>query len=282
MLIDPKSSLHLLTYIRKQSYTLANPLSEQVKESIQNAYNLLSDGPKTEDKKAIEFQNLVAHLILQAYNDPHGEYSGILDELVGLSGPLFDKSKAKIITPPSTPPSKIEEMDVDAEQEESEEPLTPTDILIDICVGLLSKPSSLLREVGIQCFKVFCQEITSKGMEVIFSVLSSKEGLFDLMVDDEDEEDEDEMEIDDESWGAEPERKADAKFAETEEDRKLLAKIKEINDANAQAANNQANNDDSDDEEGLDDDQMEAFDEKLVEIFKEKKRLKSLKKGNAQ
>jgi hypothetical protein len=134
----------------------------------------------------------------------------------------------------------------------------PHDVLLDVLLGLLSGGDKILREAALSCFEGVCAGgIGAEGVKVLFEVLYAKndnagEELFERVDDEEDTADEEEENVDDEEE------------SEQEDEVTIIAPVTgEVVDS----------------DDGLDDDEMAAFDDKLVEIFKEKKRLKDEKKG---
>lgn len=87
------------------------------------------------------------------------------------------------------------------------------------------------------------------------------------------------MEIDDNPQTAEESEEDEDDDDEGEDNEEVDEELRlKIREALGNAAIN-GEEEDSDEEEFLDDDQMEAFDEKLAEIFRQRKEIKSAKKG---
>ena len=57
--------------------------------------------------------------------------------------------------------------------ENTEEP-QPTDVLIDILISFLARPSVLLRSVAEQAFAVFANDVTKAGLEIVLEVHDSR------------------------------------------------------------------------------------------------------------
>ena len=152
--------------------------------------------------------------------------------------------------------------------EDSEE-LNPYDVLTDIVVGLLAKPSALLRNVCELVFKTFSDGLTKNGIQLLFDIFEKKE--------EKEEETGDAMDVDEEDSGdsdsdeSSEDSDADINIAE---DEKMLQGI----DFASLQANMKAEASDSDELSDLGDDEMQAFDDKLVEIFKQRKEMSQAKK----
>ena len=162
-----------------------------------------------------------------------------------------------------------------------------TELLVEIILGFLSKPSNLQRKLSEQIFSSFAANMTSKGLTLLLDVLLTPEtvsgagDLFDNQIEDEDEvgeEDEDEQEgnkedeDDEESADDNEEDEADEDLdvsmdddADEELDSALSAALgtkKELTNGN----------DESSDEELMNDDEMMALDDNLATIFRQRLR----------
>jgi hypothetical protein len=133
----------------------------------------------------------------------------------------------------------------------------PHDVLLDVLLGLLSRSDRIIRDATMSCFESVCAGgIGEEGVKVLFEVLDAKndtagEELFERVDDDEDTAESEEDDDDEEE-------------SEQEDDVTIIAPV---------------TGETVDSDDGLGDEEMAAFDDKLVEIFKEKKRLKDEKKG---
>lgn len=214
------------------------------------------------------FELLYSLVILQVHAG-ETDALGVLEELQICYDKVF-KSK---------PPSPDEE-DVDA-----------SEVLVEILLSFLSKPSVLLRKLAAQVFSSFVDRITDKGLGVMFGVLETKESLggqSELFDRDSDEDGEDvemevgdsdmevtEMDIDenedegdeDEGSGSEDEDGTDEDEDEDEEQDESEAAKLEAALSEALGAH-KATEDDSDSD--MDDDAMLALDEQLANIFKQR------------
>ena len=164
----------------------------------------------------------------------------------------------------------IEEKSTKKKRKLEPEPLPPVDVLTDVLISFLAKPSQVLRNLANDLFAIFAPKATESVLEILFDVLNAKQGvegadeLFEqagsnseddsLSTTDEDEQEQDETDDDDEN---------------TAVDQELKEKIE-------QALKNEG----QEELEDLNDEEMESFDQKLAEIFGQRKALKKMKKGN--
>lgn len=159
------------------------------------------------------------------------------------------------------------------EIEEEEEQLDPIDVIVDILVSFLTNESPVLKNLAEQVFEIFSHKLTKQSLEMLLNILASGEDKKDdeLFGEDEDDSEDDDVEMIDMDDIDEVESEDD----EGDVDEELRQKIEEA--MKAQGINAL---DDSDEE--LDDDAMAAFDDKLAEVFKQKKILKTEKTSMQQ
>ncbi|RCH82572.1 DNA-directed DNA polymerase, partial [Rhizopus stolonifer] len=143
----------------------------------------------------------------------------------------------------------------------------PIDVIVDILVSFLTNESPVLKNLAEQVFEIFSHKLTKQSLEMLLNILSSGDDkqADDLFGEDDEDEEDDDVEMIDMDDVEEIESEDDE-----EVDEELRQKIEEA--MKAQGINAV---DDSDEE--LDDDAMAAFDEKLAEVFKQKKIAKSEK-----
>ncbi|KAF8934912.1 DNA-directed DNA polymerase [Dissophora ornata] len=229
------------------------------------------------------FELLFVQMILQLYVEPE-DSTNILGELHDCYDKVFASSSRK------TNGKKAA-----STEEDEEEEIQPVEVIIDILLSFLIKPSALLRHVSEQVFVIFCDKMTKTGLELMLSTLQTKDNKDDMFGEEEDGEDEDaeadahsqsdedeEDEDEDEEDSDEEEDSEDMEVDEEEDDNALVDE--EFRKKLAAALNVKDGDDDEDEseEELLDDDQMMAFDEKLNEIFKQKKLAKAQQKDAKQ
>ncbi|KAG0086769.1 DNA-directed DNA polymerase [Podila epicladia] len=219
------------------------------------------------------FELLFVQMILQLYVEPE-DSTNILGELHECYDKVFTTSK------------KANGKKADDDDEE----LQPIEVIIDILLSFLIKPSALLRHVSEQVFVIFADKMTKTGLELMLSTLQTKDNKDD-MFGEEDEEDEDaeadahnQSDDDEDSNDEDDEEEDESEDMDVDEDddedddsapvdeefRKKLAEALKVKDGD---------DDESEEEELLGDDEMMAFDEKLNEIFKQKKLAKAQEKG---
>ena len=150
---------------------------------------------------------------------------------------------------------------------------------MEILLGLLSKPSTLLRKLSEQVFASFASDMTSAGLKLILDVLltpetmKGAEDLFDNDMEDEDGDGESndsdkasEDEDDDEELEDEEDELGNAMDID-DADKELDAALSAALGTTKEAANG---NDGSSDEESMGDDEMLALDENLASIFRQR------------
>jgi DNA polymerase phi len=170
-----------------------------------------------------------------------------------------------------------------------------TEILVEVILGFLSKPSTLQRKLSEQVFASFSSSLTPAGLKLLLDVLltpetvSGAEDLFDHEMENaqegedggEDEEgegeDNDEEEVSESEGGEEDDDEAEdgMELDEDEDvvsndgsnDDELTAALSAALGTTKELANG---DDDSSDESLMDDDEMMAIDENLANIFRQR------------
>ncbi|KAG0239379.1 DNA polymerase phi-domain-containing protein [Mortierella sp. GBAus27b] len=239
------------------------------------------------------FELLFVQMILQLYVEPE-DSTNILGELHDCYDKVFASSGSKVANG-----KKATAGDDDDSNEDEEEEIQPVEVIIDILLSFLIKPSALLRHVSEQVFVIFCDKMTKTGLELMLSTLKTKDNKDDMFGEEEDEneedededaeadsqsgdeeDDEDESETEDMDVDEEADDDDDDDDAPVDEEfRKKLAAVLNVRDG---GDDDDEDNEDSSEEELLDDDQMMAFDEKLTEIFKQKKLAKAQQRDAKQ
>lgn len=206
----------------------------QVHDSVERGFEIL-------------FLNIILHTLI---NETEGV--AVLTELTDCYEKTFAANNKK---------SKKTKKVVDEEEEQ----LDPIDVIVDILVSFLTNESPVLKNLAEQVFEIFSHKLTKQSLEMLLNILASGEDSKqdeELFGDDEDESEDDDVEmIDMDNIEEESEDDGDV-------DEELRQKIEEA--MKAQGINAV---DDASDEE-LDDEAMSAFDDKLAEVFKQKKILK--------
>ena len=234
-----------------------------------------------QDKPALQALALLYSLVIfQLYNGD-SEALSILDELKL----CYDK----LIRHKDT-----EDSDVEA-----------SEVLVELLLSFISKPSALLRKVTHHVFSAFVSDITEGGLKLMTDVLESGESLRgQLQLFDQEPEDEEGMDIDDDD---DDRMDSDVEFvdmngeeghfnghlagdsdenddnedgddeSEEDDDEKDEEEAKKLDDALAKALgthrlDQDLNADESDSDADMTDSEMMALDSKLVEIFAQRKK----------
>ncbi|KAI8810771.1 DNA polymerase phi-domain-containing protein [Cladochytrium replicatum] len=253
----------------------------------------LSQEPASRDvlNQLKSLQNLLLYIILTSYRESD-DLVDVLQDLVKCHSLLYGKPKGN------------RKRKAPAEGDEDEEEPRPTDVLVDIIISLLSRPSAHLRTLSERTFRAFCGELTSTGLNLLIQVLQTEPGSIDFENNDEDDNvemvdgesaeagDGSEAEEGEEEPGESDDDEDDEGDDEEEDgdedtDLELRNKIQlalgpaalpiHMDMSDNDDADDNTEGDADDDDEAFDDDKMEQFDGKLAEIFKEKKRMKTEK-----
>ncbi|KAJ1647426.1 DNA-directed DNA polymerase [Coemansia asiatica] len=240
---------------------------------------------ETSVETALRFRALELFLgnicVLVAYSfDPNvrAEYIDMLPELKECSEKLvalLDTNSASAAAAKSKQSKKGKKTKKDNDEEEEPQPM---DVLTDIIISLLAKDSTSVRKLCVQVFTPFAGMITANGMDSITGVLEAKEGVSgeeggDVetqieMIDDIAVDSDEEMGGDNEDDGNGADDNANGEAVDEELRRKIeeaLGSSVDIDEREVSA---------SGDEEEFDDEQMKVFDDKLAEIFQQKKQMK--------
>ena len=229
----------LLKSIRKKVLILSknNDQKEKLAKENTEASGLLIE--------VSAFESLINHVLIQSYSDPTDLVS-LVEDLETCFKNMWQKEAI------SKKRKTSEEIDI-----------VPVDVLVDIFLSLLSKPSAPLRALILDIFKVFSSKISEKSLEIIFDVLKSANGpagaedIFEEDEEIEDMQDENKEEIT-------PDQ--DDNSSDTSDDELDVFHQEQIGE--------------EDDDNGLNDDDMEEYDSKLAEIFKQRSLNQTQKKGN--
>ena len=231
------------------------------------------------DTQLLSFELLYSLIILQVYNGESDALS-VLEDLKSIQDKILASAEKK--------PKKKK-----SDDSEDEEDVDASEVLVDILLSFLSRQSILLKRVAHTVFVAFAPFITPAGLDRCFDVLNASESmggqqeLFDVDNDDDDDEedvpscDDDELDsdvemIDNGEEGAEDDSEieimsdSDEEFEETDETRKLEEALRTV----LQPRDDDAN---SDSDEDMTDEAMLAMDEKINQIFKQRKEANSKK-----
>ncbi|KAI8647210.1 DNA polymerase phi-domain-containing protein [Parasitella parasitica] len=212
----------------------------QVHDSVERGFEIL-------------FLNILLHTLI---NEAEG---------VSVLAELIDCYEKTFSAPKNTQKKKAKKSQQDGEEEQ----LDPIDVIVDILISFLTNESPVLKNLAEQVFEIFSHKLTRQSIEMLLNILSSGENKHDggeLFGDNEEDSEDDDVEMIDMDDIDEVESEDD----EGDVDEELRQKVEEAMRAQGVHAV-----DDSDEE--LDDDAMAAFDEKLAEVFKQKKIAKNEK-----
>ncbi|KAL1960089.1 hypothetical protein VTO42DRAFT_261 [Malbranchea cinnamomea] len=250
-------------------------MNETISESLTSAFKTLKKISKKEQDKdqkkdsSIEaFKLLYSMTILQVYNGDADAVS-MLDELKLCSSKLLGSKKPK----PGQEPEAA-------------------DILVEILLSFASKQSQLFRRTSEQVFGAFTDHITASGLQSMIAVLEAKDSiagqqeLFENADDDDDVEMGDASELDSDVEvvdASDNESESSEEASEDEEDESEEdEELKDFDEKLAAALGTHRADKDAEASEGSDsdmnDDQMEALDEQLAEVFRARAQAANKKK----
>ncbi|KAJ5286666.1 hypothetical protein N7478_002352 [Penicillium angulare] len=259
-------------------------LQDSVKTAFKSLKKLSSKEKKGETSSISAFKLLYSMTVLQVYNgDP--DAVSMLDELEFCYSKFMDEKESK-----------------------KEDTSDASDALVEILLSFASKQSQLFRRMSEQVFGAFADQVTENGLESLISILEAKESLagqqemFEEQDDDEDVEevsenddvsndddedmpdaDDDEMDSDVEVVEAEDASDSDSDEEEEEEDEEDAAEVADFEAKLAAALGTHRGDKDidaeeSDSDEDMNDDEMEAVDEKLANVFRARRQVTSQQK----
>lgn len=253
--------------LKVDELSLAQSMDEDLMQLIVRGSNLITEIRKKEKKvqkseavnalflsQLTAFEHLVTHIVIQAYSDPR-EISGLVEDLEECFKKIWESGSGK---------TKKRKAD------SSEEEPAPIDVLIDILLSLLSKPSAPLRNLAVQTFKSFTCQMTEASFDVIFEVLTADNSGKGELFEEEDDEDMAEEDSDEES----DDDSSDEDSADDDEATEAKADVPDLLITSPPPADVE--------DDVLGDADMEAYDSKLAEIFKQKAQLKTAKKDLKQ
>lgn len=279
----PYKAIRAISTLQKDSnYNLAVEFDGVIEETLRGALKTLerirrklANPKKTSTISQLSSFELLYSLVILQVHAGETDALSVLDELQI----CYDKVvKSK--------PSSSDKNDLDA-----------SEVLVEILLSFLSKPSVLLRKIATQVFSSFVDRITDRGLGVMFEVLEAKESLggqselFDRDEDSDGEDREDvemddgdsdvevvEMDIDenedeeDENEGSSSEdddEDDDDDDADDDDDGQDESEVAKLEAALSEALGaHKATEDDSDSD--MDDDAMLALDKQLANIFKQR------------
>jgi DNA polymerase phi len=254
---------------KTDKYTFAIELDETIQETVKKACRSLERIKKKRLSQAssaseaatrlLSFELLYSLIILQVYNG-EADALGVLDDLQM----IYDKY--------------TEKEDNDGEEEE----VDASELLVEILLSFISKPSNLSKRLAQTVFQSFCSTIRFNGLQSMFQVLDTDENvegqqaLFDNDDDDdgvaeEAEEDDDDVEMldgsDDEGLDSDVEIISSPSDDEDDATTDNEAEQKKLETALAAVLQPADEGADSDSDADMSDDAMLKVDDHLSRIF---------------
>jgi len=270
---------------KRNSYKFVVDFDEEIAEALEKATKAVKKLRKKRtsnptDVQLLSFELLYSLIILQVYNGESDALS-VLEDLQSIQKKIL-KPETKVKKSKKGKIAKIEDEEMDMD-------MNPSEVLMDILLSFLSKPSMLLKRLAQTVFTSFCGSITRAGLERCFEVLGAKEGLDGqvLLFDNENDEDDDDAEEldsdvemlsnpegdddgDDSDFEILSASDSDSESDRNEEEaRKLEAALQTALSAHA--------GEDSDSDADLDDEAMLALDAQISNIFAKRKEASSKK-----
>ncbi|KAJ3207331.1 DNA-directed DNA polymerase [Dinochytrium kinnereticum] len=228
---------------------------ETIKKLAPNENASITDNYSTQYSRKLSVATLLTFIILQA-RITTDDLADVSEELLALAELLLKKetkdksSKRKSPTSSDSQPESIER-------------------LVDILISIISQPSQLFRKAAQSVFETFIEEITESTVDLLLNALKAK-------ADDEGFEIEEENSDDDingsEKNDDEEKESSDGTDVESQLEIPFVVSSFQPNESDGNDA-------DESDEDVVGDDEMEEYDKKLAEIFKEKKRISLIKKN---
>ncbi|KAJ6141553.1 hypothetical protein N7470_009943 [Penicillium chermesinum] len=250
-------------------------LQESVKTAFKSLKKLSSKEKKGETSGIGAFKLLYSMTVLQVYNGDADAVS-MLDELEFCYSKFLGDEKTKD--------------NADA-----------SDALVEILLSFASKQSQLFRRMSEQVFGAFADQVTENGLESLISILEAKESLAgqqEMFDNDEDDDVEDVEEADDDD---------DAEMIDVDEDDSDVEVIEAGNASDSDNSNEEESGDEGEDpaeladfeaklaaalgnygadqdpnaddsDADMNDDEMEAVDDKLAQVFRARNNAASQKK----
>ncbi|PKK70866.1 hypothetical protein RhiirC2_849581 [Rhizophagus irregularis] len=195
------------------------------------------------------FHWLFSYAILTLYIEPE-EAMNALEDLQVCFNKMFVQSKRS-----------LKKKKTEKTEENAEENHDPIDVIVDVLLSFLAKPSAFLHNMTEQAFKVFCGGITKSSLDLMLDLISKKGNVEELV---------DEMDIDEENNddSSDESIEHDSDNEETDNEKR---EVKDQSVIEIGQQDKQHENEDSEEDQSNQDKIMEEFDSKLSEFFKQKK-----------
>ncbi|KAI8074718.1 DNA polymerase phi-domain-containing protein [Gongronella butleri] len=234
----------------------------------------------THEKQA-GFEILLYHILLRGLLDKQ-EASTLLTDVLN----CYDKLNAE-------KKKKKAKKTANGTAADDQEPV-PIEVIVDIVLSFLTSESPILKGIAVHVFELFSPMMTKQALQNMINIITTnenQEGGDELFGDDEEDETETGAEgdnDDDDELGSDVEMLNVDDMSDVELIDSCDSDNEEVDDElrlhleQAMREQGVLAGDDSDDEELLGDDAMEAFDDKLAEIFRERKKVKQDPKSMQQ
>lgn len=195
------------------------------------------------------------------------EINDLINDVLECSNVISTLGKPSTAGDDSTPKKKKKAKKSEGGAEEKDEVSQAMDVLLDVILSVLSRPSKVLRKCAEICFLNVCPYLTKDGLITLTEALTSRDSLQKVEDNDEDMEEEDDDDDDDDG-------DMDVEEEEDEE---------EDDDDNDDNIDNEDEDDEDDDILLGDDEDMDShekelkeFDKRLAKMFREKNEKKIL------
>ncbi|ORX59850.1 hypothetical protein BCR36DRAFT_315879 [Piromyces finnis] len=267
--LNSAKNVKFLTEFDKEAKA-AKTSAKSTINTINKKLSLTTDKEEIIQLKA--FESLLVHLIILIHIDAAEAVSNI-DDIVNCYIRIF--------------PEETKKSKKNAAKKEDEEEANPIEVLVDVLLSFLLKPSLLLRNLTEKVFKAFCSKLTKNAITLIINVLNPEESA--AVIEENNDEDEDGMDVDEEDGDIvmedgddddDDDLDIDEDDDNEEVDEELRRKIQAV--LQKKDPNSNENLDDEEELPDLDDDEMLDFDEKLAEIFKQRKIIKNSRRDSKQ
>eukprot|EP01116_Phalansterium_solitarium_P022955 TRINITY_DN77_c0_g1_i1.p1 TRINITY_DN77_c0_g1~~TRINITY_DN77_c0_g1_i1.p1 ORF type:complete len:1362 (+),score=632.42 TRINITY_DN77_c0_g1_i1:121-4206(+) len=258
---------------------MSDAAADAVKQVRKQVRLMHKSSPPSPSERAFEL--LLSNVAMQLYSldaDQVDDTVSIIQELVECRKRLQEQKAAP------TPSKKRKSQPQPAADDAASS--SPMEVLMDVFISLLSRPSALLRGIVDQAFKVFAADMTPGALQLLVDVITGKadEDEDDEGSDDDDDDDESEVEVDATGDSDQDTNDSNGKKAKasnktpgrggSSKKRKFEPQEEEDDEASGSSS--------SEEELITDDAQMEQFDAKLAEMFKHMKNSKRDKKEVAR
>ncbi|ORX57494.1 hypothetical protein DM01DRAFT_1334110 [Hesseltinella vesiculosa] len=241
----------------KKHFTASSPsASTEEQGSWDRAVKVAAEAHKQQEPG---FEILLYHILLRGLIDQE-EGLALLGDVLNCYDKLHPAKKTKKAAKKA------------ADDEKDPEPI---EVIVDILLSFLTSESPILKGIATHVFELFSSLMTKQAIENMIHIITTnenKDGGDELFGEDDDMEEASDDEDDDLEFDSDVEiLDSDVEMIDGDNDDQVDEELRQQLEQAMREQGVLANEDDSD-EELLGDDAMEAFDEKLAEIFRERKK----------